>query len=231
MLKPAFIDISHHNTVPTSLQAAADAGIVGVIHKCTEGSSNVDDKAAARWYLAKDAGLMWGLYHFVRPGSMAAQVDHFLRAAAEISDEDTLLALDWEDAGVSLDDAVEFMALLEDRTGRAPVLYSGHILKEALGGSPDPRLSQYRLWVCQYASAPELPPGWDTYWGWQYSDKGTVPGINPPTDVNAYDGTADELIAEWSGAEEEDEDVEPGEVRITVIVPPGVSVRVVTSKG
>jgi GH25 family lysozyme M1 (1,4-beta-N-acetylmuramidase) len=233
VLKPGFIDLSHHNSIPSSLQAAADAGIVGVIHKCTEGTTHVDDKADARWYLAKEAGLMWGLYHFVRPGSMEAQVDFFLENAAEISDENTLLALDWEDTGVSLDDAVEFMALVEQRTGRAPVLYSGHVLKEALGGSADPRLSQYRLWLAQYASAPTLPPGWDQYWGWQYTDQGSVPGITPPTDVNAYPGSADGLIASWSGA---GEDVEPGPepepegIEILVIVPPGVDVKVITRK-
>lgn len=233
MLKPAFIDLSHHNAIPSSLQPAADAGIVGVIHKCTEGISHVDDKADARWYLAKEAGLMWGLYHFVRPGSMAAQVDFFLENAAEISDENTLLALDWEDAGVSLDDAVEFMALVEQRTGRAPVLYSGHILKEALDGSADPRLSQYRLWLAQYSSSPTLPPGWDEYWGWQYTDNGSVPGVTPPTDLNAYTGSADDLISGWSGA---GEDVEPGPepgpegIEILVIVPPGVDVKVITRK-
>jgi GH25 family lysozyme M1 (1,4-beta-N-acetylmuramidase) len=162
---------------------------------------------------------------------MEAQVDYFLRAAAEISDDETLLALDWEDAGVSLDEAVEFLQLVEHRTGRAPVLYSGHVLKEALDGTPDIRLSQYRLWLCQYADEPVLPPGYaEGYWAWQYSDKGTVPGITPPTDLNAYDGTVEDLCAEWSGAEEEDIEPEPGETEIHVIVPPGVSVKVITRK-
>jgi lysozyme len=231
MLKPAFIDLSHHNSIPTSLKPAREAGIIGVVHKCTEGTSYTDDKADARFYLAKDAGMLWGLYHFIRPGNVEQQVNHFLAAASEISDENTLLALDWEDSGVSADDAVEFLQLVEQRTGRAPVLYSGHVLKEALDGSADPRLSQYRLWLCQYADEPDLPPGWeDGCWAWQYSDKGTVPGVNPPTDVNAYDGTEEELGEEWSGKPGEDIEPEPADVRITVIVPPGVTVQVVTSK-
>jgi len=230
MLKPAFIDLSHHNTIPSSLQPAAGAGIVGVIHKCTEGTGYIDDKADNRFFLAKEAGLLWGLYHFARPGNMAAQVDFFLAAAAEISDAETMLVLDWEDAGVSLDDAVEFLQLVEERSGRAPVLYSGHVLKEALAGSPDPRISQYRLWLCQYASEPVLPPGYyDGWWAWQYTDKGEVPGVTAPTDLNAYDGTVDQLIAEWSGGEAV-EPAPPSGITITVIVPPGVSVDIVTSK-
>src|SRR5262245_46844597 len=162
MLKPAFIDISHHQTIPESLVPAAQAGIIGVIHKATEGTSYVDDKMDNRRYLAQEANLLWGLYHFVKAGSMADQVEHFLDAANDYSDENTLFALDWEVNDVSLDQAVDFMQTLEQRIGRSPVLYSGHVVKEALGGEPDPRISKYRLWLAQYASAPQLPPGWDS---------------------------------------------------------------------
>src|SRR5262245_32071305 len=77
MLKPAFIDLSHHNTIPESLQDARRSGILGVIHKATEGSSYVDSKVDARFWLARDAGMMWGVYHFVRPGDMDQQVGFF----------------------------------------------------------------------------------------------------------------------------------------------------------
>ena len=39
-----------------------------------------------------DAGLLWGAYHFLRPVSIAAQVDFFLKIASP--DNTTLLALD-----------------------------------------------------------------------------------------------------------------------------------------
>src|SRR5262249_1668473 len=132
MLKPGVIDISHHQVIPESLVPAQQAGIIGCIHKMTEGTSYIDDKAGARRYLADQAGLMWGLYHFVQPGSMSDQVDFFVNSAADIADEHTLYALDWEVNGVTLDDAVEFMQTLEQRIGRSPVLYSGHIVKEAM---------------------------------------------------------------------------------------------------
>jgi len=106
MLKPAFIDLSHWQTIPQSLVPAREAGILGVIHKMTEGSGYVDDKADNRYYLAQEAGLLWGLYHFVQPGDMAQQVDHFLHSAAPYSDENTLFVLDWEVSSVSLDDAI-----------------------------------------------------------------------------------------------------------------------------
>ncbi|MDQ3746468.1 MAG: glycoside hydrolase family 25 protein, partial [Acidobacteriota bacterium] len=41
------IDLSHHNTV-TSFQQVKDAGILGVIHKATEGTSFVDPRYTER---------------------------------------------------------------------------------------------------------------------------------------------------------------------------------------
>jgi lysozyme len=232
MLKPGFIDLSHHNTIPESLEPAYQAGILGCIHKCTEGTSYVDSKVDSRGYLATKAGMMWGLYHFVRPGSMVEQVDFFLSTAEEVSDiEETLFALDWEDTAVSLESAVAFMTRLEGISGRSPVLYSGHVLKEALNGKPDPRLSRYRLWLAQYGSSPTLPPGWDRYWGWQYTDQGSVPGITPPTDLNAFDGTAEELLAGWSGREAVPvPPPSPQPLTVTILVPPGVQVNVITQR-
>jgi lysozyme len=200
-LKPAFIDLSHWNTVPTSLVPAKEAGIVGVIHKCTEGVGYFDDKVAARFHLAKQAGLKWGLYHFIRPGNIDDQVDFFLTQAIEVADDFTAFALDWEDEGVSLDDAIRWLEGVEQVLERSPVLYSGHVLKEALNGQPNEKISRYRLWLAQYTNAaqPDLPVGFSRWWGWQYSDTAQVPGIEPPTDVNAYDGTAQQLAADWAG--------------------------------
>lgn len=199
MPTPMVIDLSHHNVVPESFAATKAAGIVGIIHKATEGTSYVDDKVEARRYLAMQAGLLWGVYHFVRPGSMSDQVEHFLRNAP--ADQNSLYALDHEDPAVSLAQAQEFMELVEAATGLAPVLYSGHVLKKQLGGrDPGPALTRFRLWLAHYtASEPTLPPGWADYYLWQWTDQGSIPGVNPPTDLNAAKLSASELAASWSG--------------------------------
>src|SRR5262245_2044521 len=135
------------------------------------------------------------------------------------------------DAGVSLDDALTFMRKVEQLTGARPALYSGHVLKEALGGKPNAEIASYRLWLAQYSSAPTLPVGFDSYWLWQYSESASVPGIAPPVDVNAYDGTEDELRADWSGTPAPEPGPEPeAVVTITVTAPPGVKVVVYTEE-
>jgi lysozyme len=218
-----FIDLSHHNVIPSSLTEAKAAGIQGVIHKLTEGTSYIDSKVASRHYLAKEADMLWGLYHFVRPGDMDRQLNWFLSSAREVSDARTLFVLDWEDAGVSLGEAIYFLDELEKRTGTAPVLYSGHVLKEALGGTPEPRIQKYRLWICEYNSEATLPVGYDSCWSWQYTDKGAVPGVTPPTDLNCYEGKAKTLADDW---EQLPGPPPAGQIVIQVIVPPGVTVEV-----
>jgi lysozyme len=196
------IDLSHHNTVPESLKPARESGIWGVIHKATEGTGFVDSKLGARFALAQDAGMLWGAYHFLRPGNMAQQADFFVKTMAPYTDYKTLFACDYEVSGITLSDVRDFMDLVEEATGRACVLYSGHVLKEALAKENPTWLAERRLWLAQYASSPTVPSGF-ALWLWQYSDKGEVPGITPPTDVNAYAGTVDELEASWSGRDAE----------------------------
>jgi lysozyme len=201
MPTPVVIDLSHHNTIPQSLLDTAAAGIVGVIHKATEGTGFVDSKVKARNSLAREAGMLWGVYHFLRPGgSMLQQVNHFLSNSPQ--DQNTLFVADHEDAGVSLDDLAEFLSILEDKTGVLPVIYSGHVLKDQLGGNVDARFTKYRLWLCHYTTGtPVLPPGFQNYWLWQYTDKGSIPGVNSPVDLNAAGVPLNELIAGWAGGE------------------------------
>ena len=68
------IDLSHHNPTPDWAKLKA-AGCIGVIHKATEGTSYKDPTLYDRAKDAMAAGLKWSTYHFLRPGSMSAQMD------------------------------------------------------------------------------------------------------------------------------------------------------------
>jgi GH25 family lysozyme M1 (1,4-beta-N-acetylmuramidase) len=197
------IDLSHHNSIPKDLTAAKAAGIIGCIHKLTEGSSYTDDHADARHYLATSAGMAWGLYHFLRPGNMEQQAEFFWDTGVRqgLIDDATLLAADHEDDNVPYDDLIEFCEVLEELSNRVPVIYSGHLIKDQCIADPYP--DKYRLWLAHYASSPTLPNGCEKYYLWQFSDKGTVAGITPPTDVNAIqEGITDaEFLSMWSGGE------------------------------
>jgi len=180
------------------------AGYAGIIHKATEAIGFVDNMYAIRRDDAMDAGLLWGAYHFLRPVSIPAQVDFFVRIAAP--DKMTLLALDHEDARVPLIDAKEFLLRVEHAVGRKAVLYSGFLIKEQLGNRIDSYLAAHRLWLAQYGPRPVTPRNWSRAWLWQFTGDGvgpkphSVPGIvDAGIDINHFDGDAVKLAAEWSG--------------------------------
>jgi len=202
-INPLVVDLSHHNDV-TDFSAVKAAGIAGIIHKATEGVGFTDKLYADRRGRALGVGLLWGAYHFLRPGSTAAQVDFFLKVAAP--DTATLLALDHEDERVALIDAKEFLLRVEDAVGRKPVLYSGFLIKQQLGNSIDGYLAAHRLWLAQYGPRPVTPRNWPSAWLWQFTGDGvgpkphSIPGIvGSGIDINSYEGDAVKLAAEWSG--------------------------------
>ena len=235
MPTPRVIDLSHHNTVPSDFKATKAAGVVGIIHKCTEGTSVVDSKVQARRWLAKDAGLAWGLYHFLRPSSsMKQQADFFLKTAQslDVIDGETLLVADHEDAGVSGQQLKEFLDYLEDATDRSPVVYSGHVLKDQLKGKG--YKPKRRLWLCQYTSGtPSLPEGVDRYWLWQYTDKGSIAGVNSPVDLNHFDGEVDAFLTSWTGTLTPEPAPQPGapQVELTLTSTAPVDIHIKTGEG
>lgn len=200
MPTPRVIDLSHHNTVPKDFYATKQAGIIGVIHKCTEGTSYIDDKCQARYYLATQAGLAWGIYHFLRPGDTVKQAEFFFNTAISlgVADQGTLFVADHEDEGVPAQALREFLDRIEDLTGKSPVVYSGHVLKEQLAGKG--YRPKRRLWLCQYTTGtPTLPEGVDNYWLWQYTDKGSIAGVQSPVDLNHVDGDINAFLDSWVG--------------------------------
>jgi GH25 family lysozyme M1 (1,4-beta-N-acetylmuramidase) len=138
------VDLSHHNDVANFGKVKA-AGYAGIIHKATESIGFVDNMYAIRRGDAINAGLLWGAYHFLRPVSIPAQVDFFLKIAAP--DNMTLLALDHEDA-----------------VGRKAVLYSGFLIKEQLDDRIDGYPAAHRLWLAQYGPRPVTPRNWPSAW-------------------------------------------------------------------
>lgn len=203
------VDISHHNG-NIDLTKAKVAGIVGVIHKATQGTTMVDNMYQQNRQKAASAGLLWGAYHFGTLGDGAAQADFFLSKANP--DEQTMLVLDYEPNGnstMTLDQAKAFVSRINEVTGRFPGFYSGSLIKQQLGGKPaDPVLSQCFLWIAQYGPAPKnIPATWPTWTLWQYTDGNVGPephsvdGIGN-CDRDQFNGAIEALQKLWGVATE-----------------------------
>lgn len=169
------VDLSHHNE-NVDFDKLKAGGVVGVIYKATQGLTFVDKSYAPRRKQALDAGLLWGAYHFGVGADGSDQADFFLETVQP--DEQTLLVLDYEPnptgPTMTLNQAREFVEHVNNVVGRFPGLYSGHLIKEQLGGvmPPDPVLSNCFLWIAQYKGPRpiNIPPTFKTWTLWQYTD-------------------------------------------------------------
>ena len=202
---PVIVDLSHFDDVQ-DWNAVKGFGILGVINKATEGLGMTDKTFAIRRKPAADQGLLYGAYHFLRPGDPTAQVDHFLEVVNSVDNpEDLLLALDHEDPNVPLANAKQFLAGVQQQAGRRAVLYSGFLIKQQLGNAHDDFLAQHRLWLSHFSSNPVCPPNWANPWIIQFTGDGVGPGphqvpgivIEGGIDLDHYGGSAEQLKAEW----------------------------------
>ena len=197
-MTPKVIDIYHGNSIH-DFAAIKAAGIIGVIHKCTQGAGYADPMYATRRKSATDAGLLWGAYTFNSGEDTAAQVKEFFSHAEP--DANTLMCLDFEDnphSQMSIDQARAFLVQADAQLGRKLVLYSGNRVKDLLGNKIDSFFGDHRLWLAQYGPVAHVQPSWSKQWLWQYSETGRLPGTDGAIDLNAYNGTDDQLNQEWA---------------------------------
>ncbi len=212
--RPVVIDMNHADAsherggaiVDTAdFEAAYKWGIRGVLHKATEGEHFRDPLYTERRAKALAAGMLWGAYHFARPGDMGNQASTFLSAAgAGQGTGYTRYALDYEDPKLALWQAEAFLGIIHTATGQRPWLYSGFLVREQTDRSDPGRvLSQYPLWLAEYSAAAKVPRPWQNWTLWQRSGDGEgpgphdVPGIGMRQDVNYFDGSDDELRTAW----------------------------------
>lgn len=198
------VDLYHGDEV-TDWAAAKASGIIGIIHKSSQGGTSVDNDStyASRRAAATAAGFLWGCYHFMTNAPADQQAAAFLKAADP--DPNTLVAVDFEpngDASPTLTILRQLLQILEGHLGRKCVIYSGSLLKETLGGAHDTFLGSHRLWLPEYAATWKLAPliMWAAPWLWQFSENGHVPGIpgsQGGVDCSSFDGTNAELTAQW----------------------------------
>lgn len=228
MPTPKVIDLSHHNVVPGDFAELKANGILGIIHKATEGLNFTDPKLKARHWLTHQAGLAWGMYHFLNTTDPQGQAAYFLAQTTNYCDGQTLLVVDYEDSAASLGDLKIFMSTVRSMTGRMPVLYTGNTLKEKLKGKTDIWFSGLNLWLADYGEAYALPPGFGSFYMRQYTDKGVFPGITGNVDLNEIAMPDETFLKIWTGFLK-NEVVPSGsqDSTITVTVPRGTKVKIV----
>ena len=197
------IDLSHFNTV-TSFSDVKTDGVVGVIHKATQGTDWEDPTYATRKQQAEAAGLWWGAYHFGTDADGVAQAQYFLSKVDPGPND--LLALDFEEnpeSQMTIAQAEQFVTEVFDKTGRYPGFYSDELVGKMLGDNVSSILANCWFWRAQYdESPPSVPPTWPTWTMWQYTSSGLVSGVSGGCDRDTFNGSMDDLSRLWGYGKE-----------------------------
>ena len=179
------IDISHYDGDIDFTKVKA-AGIQCVYIKATEGTTYVDNYLGTYYNGAKSAGLKTGFYHFlVGTSSPETQADNFY---SNIKDKQNDLkpVLDVETDGFDvMDYTLRFINEFKKISSMDICIYTYSDFISNL----DNRLAKYSLWEANYQNSPFILPSnniWSLRAGHQYTDQGTINGINTNLDLDEF---------------------------------------------
>jgi lysozyme len=189
------VDVSRHQGI-VDWRALATTDVRFAYIKATEGADHVDERFAANWAGAQQAGLYRGAYHFFtlcRPG--AAQAANFIRTVPRAPGA-LPPAVDLEHMGPCregpqvTDINAEIRAMLdalEAHYGVRPILYVTREFHDA-------HLADYageRFWVRSLFTRPSFRErDWII---WQHHNRARRAGVAGPVDLNAFRGDEDAL--------------------------------------
>lgn len=184
------IDISHHNgKVDFDRLSKADAAVDFIYVKATEGTSFVDPHFRRNVLHASRAGIPVGVYHFFRydkDGELQA-----LNLLQALKGREFLLppAIDVEDWGnpdghatATIVERLRALIARLELEGCHPIIYTNlEGYHRLIKGNFD----DYPLWIASFSNPPlDVDPENVRWTLWQYTHRGSVPGISGDTDIN-----------------------------------------------
>lgn len=183
-------------------QAVADAGKSFAFIRTGDGTYR-DKMFNTNWLGAKNAGLVVGAYHFLRPGVDGAEQADICVQMAGTGGGQLPITIDVEtpsdpDSLASL--VLAFANEVVAQTGRSPIIYTAPGFWGS-NVSPTGLEQSCPLWVANWGvSSPNLPSGWGAWKFWQYTSTGTCPGISGNADLDRFSGSLSALRSMAGGA-------------------------------
>lgn len=174
-----------------NFDAVERAGIELVYIKATEGIDFVDPFFHRNYANASNAGLPVGFYHYLTARSASAarqEAYHFVAVTEGLSGAGKMV-MDIEDLGGLTREEINviarsFLQGVEEFSNKSAAIYA-----DAYNASSvlEADLAQYPLWVAQYGvDEPDMNNPWETWVGWQYTDRGRVAGIQGNVDRDIF---------------------------------------------
>lgn len=211
---PIIIDPYQDNSIDFD-KLLTDRRTVAIIHKASQGLK-ADNKFVSRGLISKSKNLLYASYHLGTNTDPIKQADFYLSIIKDHLNEPT--ALDIENIGgnnISLKDAEKFINRIFEKTNHFPFVYVNNKVFEEINLKYDKNsvFAKCPLWYARFLlTLPKLSNKvWDKVTVWQFScelnckETGkclyNVPGTRFDIDVNAFNGSLDELKLFWKGFE------------------------------
>jgi len=208
------IDVSHwQNDIDWT--KVYDSGYKFAFVKASEGVGWKDSYFLTNIKNGYNAGVLVGAYHYALPSynNATAEALYFIDVVKGYFKEGYLRpVLDIEE-GANLGKEKlsnwihEWMDTVKNETGIEPILY---INSDYANYYLDNSIIKYDLWIAHWTYDSDISPNtgiWDDWDFWQYSDKGSVEGIDGDVDLDLFHGNITKLhgflIEEGSEGDEE----------------------------
>jgi lysozyme len=170
--------------------------------KGSEGKDYIDPNFYENWNRARDAGVARGVYHFMTWCSLAReQADWFVKTMP--SDPDALppvLDLEWNnhskcknthDRADILEKIRVMLAAMEAHSGKVPIIYTDIAFhRDILAGEH----FDNPFWLRSTAAEPHDRYSDRRWLFWQWTQTGTMRGVNAEVDRNAFYGDPDDWV-------------------------------------
>lgn len=195
ILNDKVADVSVYQGLIDFEKVAASKMLDGMIARCRIGATGQDKYFTRNYAGAKSIGLRRGAYVFAYPATSSgpAEAENLVKtveAAGGFDGFDPILDLERAGAGsLSVDQntkwAHSFFNRLEQLGYKDAILYSSsYFLRTGIRAS---EFYDKKLWVADYIMyGPPDTAGWPSWYGWQYTDKGRIPGISGYVDLSEF---------------------------------------------
>ena len=188
---------------PLNWAAVRATGFQFAYVKATEGLNITDAAMSMLVPGARSAGLLTGVYHICWPADnpAAAEAAYFLQVAGQYIAPGFLFpVLDIEPKfnihGIAMVHWIdEWAGAVRAAKGVNPVIYCSASVAADLHNADPTIEGRYHLWLAGYAAAAQPNTGgWGSWAFWQYTDTGTVPGIEGHNvDLDWFNGNEQSL--------------------------------------
>jgi lysozyme len=190
------IDVSYYQNA-IQWKRVRKSGVLFAFIRVSDGTTFPDPLFAKHWEGAGKEGILRGAYQYFRPDENAIAQADLLIAAIKRDRGELPPVIDVETTGGKSPKAIAkavgvWVERVRDKLGVEPIIYTGPDFWRVFVGSADH--SSQPLWVAHYTtSCPTVPAPWRAWTFWQHTDKGVVPGIEGPVDLDVFAGTFADL--------------------------------------